>query len=298
MIEVRIPATSANMGPGFDCIGVALNMYNSFCVEEIESGLDIQGCDEAHTNENNIVYTSIQKCFNKMGYDYKNKGLRIKVKSDIPSSRGLGSSAACIVGGILCANELAGRKLSRDELLELACEIEGHPDNTTPALLGGMTVAVSHEQRVFYERVDISRALRFCCIMPDFALSTKTARAILPETVSLKDAVFNIGRASLLITAMANENYELIRYACMDKLHQPYRAAYVSGYYALMEELQRLGCLGAFLSGAGPSIIAIVHEDNPSFIEGLKKFLPSLESKWIAKELKVDFEGARIVNRT
>ncbi len=297
MVEVRVPATSANMGAGFDCLGIALSLYNYFYVEEYDGTLDIQGCDEAHKNENNLVYTSIQRCFEKIGYKAKNKGLRIKIKSDIPSSRGLGSSAACIVGGIMCANEIAGSRLSINELVKLASEIEGHPDNTTPALLGGMTVAISHGARIYYEKVNIPSDLKFCSISPDFTLPTKKARSILPEQIPFKDAVFNVSRASLLVAAMASGNHELIKIACEDRLHQPYRAAHIPDYNEVIKEALGLNCLGAFLSGAGPTILVILKKEDRYFTENLSCFLSKLENKWDIRELEPDFEGAQIINK-
>jgi homoserine kinase len=294
MIEVRVPATSANMGPGFDCLGVALNLYNSFYFEETEAGLHIEGCDEAYRNENNLVYTSMKKCFHLIGY--KEKGLKIIFETSIPESRGLGSSASCILGGILAANEIGKGNLSKAEILELATEIEGHPDNIAPALFGGMTIAINEGKKVYYEKISLSKDLKFCALIPDFNLSTKEARAVLPDKVPYKDAVFNVGRASLLVAALANGNLEQLKAACEDKLHEIYRGGLIENYYEIIEESMRLNTLGVFLSGAGPTIMVMLKEDEVEFIKNMEVFLGSFNNKWIIKELKPDFNGAIVKN--
>lgn len=289
MINVRVPATSANMGPGFDCLGVALQLYNHYSVEKTGEGLEIIGCDEAFCNESNLVYTSMQKCFQVL--NYSPRGLRITINSSIPISRGLGSSAACIIGGIVAANELAGGRLTKAQLLEIANEIEGHPDNVTPALLGGMVIAVQNQGKVYYDKVFLSDNLRFCAFIPDFTLSTKEARAVLPKSLTYTDAIFNISRSSLLVTALANGNYKLIKYACEDALHQPYRSKLIPSYDEIMKKSKELGCLGVFLSGAGPTIMVLLPKDNETFIDAMQDYLSVLNTKWTIRELNIDHEG-------
>jgi homoserine kinase len=292
MISIKVPATSANMGPGFDCLGVALDLYNDYEIEETASGIEITGCEECYSNETNLIYTSMQKCFEVL--NYQPKGLKININSSIPISRGLGSSAACIVGGIAAANELAGGKLTKAQLLEIANAIEGHPDNVAPALLGGMIIAVQNKGKVYHENVKIADNLRFCAIIPDFTLSTSEARAALPHKLSYGDAIFNISRATLLVTALANGSYDLIRHACEDALHQPYRSKLIPGYDEIMQKSKELDCLGIFLSGAGPTIMAIIKNTDQSFVSGIQSFLDTLKDKWIVKELHIDYEGTVI----
>jgi homoserine kinase len=292
MIKVTVPATSANIGPGFDCLGLALNLYNNFYIEETESGLMINGCEEACRNKNNLLYTSMETCFQRIGY--KHKGLRIEFETSIPPSRGLGSSASCILGGILAANEIGNGNLSKNEILELATEIEGHPDNIAPALLGGMTVSIKEEKKIYYEKISLPEGLKFCAIIPDFTLSTKAARAVLPDKIPHNDGAYNVGRVSLLIAALANKNLEQFKFACKDKLHENYRGSLIENYDEIIKESSRLNSLCVFLSGAGPTIMAVLKEEEIEFSKHMKDYLTKLNSKWVVKELKMDCKGAQI----
>lgn len=294
MVEVIVPATSANMGPGFDCLGVAVNLYNRFLIEEIEDGLFFEGCENAFKNEDNLIYKAMKKCFERIGY--KPRGLKIVIKGDIPVSRGLGSSAACVVGGIIGANELAGGLLSKQEILDLAAEMEGHPDNITPAIFGGVTVSVSEGDKVFYNKVKVKDGIKLCALIPEFELATEKARAILPKMVDYKQSIYNIGRAALLVTALCNGDFELLKYACKDKLHEDYRAPFIQDFYLLKEECEMQGGLGVFLSGAGPTMMVILSEEDKSFIGEMQNYLGSLRSKWSLKELTIENTGT-IVNR-
>ena len=296
MLEIRVPATSANMGPGFDCLGVALNLYNCFKIEERESGLQIDGCEEAYRNEKNLVYVSMQKCFEKMGYKHRQKGISINFESCIPISRGLGSSAACILGGVLAANEIGRGKLNKNEILEIASEIEGHPDNIAPALFGGMTVSIKDGNRVYCEKVKLPQDLKFCAIVPDFKLSTKDAREVLPDSIPYGDGVYNVGRVSLLIAALSNGNYELLKLACKDRLNEMYRGSLIGNYNEIVEECNRLNSLCVFLIGAGPTIMAVLKEEELNFYSQIKAFLSKFKDKWTIMELKSDFDGAFVVN--
>lgn len=290
MIEVIVPATSANFGPGFDTLGVGLNLYNKFYIEEIEKGLIIEGCEEQYRNEKNLVYTSMKRCFEKIGY--KEKGIKIIIKSDIPTSRGLGSSASCIVAGVLGANVIAGNKLDTDDILRLATEIEGHPDNIVPALLGGMTTAIYENDNVYYDKINIKEGIKFCALIPNFRLSTEKSRAVLPKEVSYKDAIFNVGRVSLMITALINGNFNMLKIACQDKLHQPYRGKLIECYDEVVNISKELGSLGVFLSGAGPTIMALLEEKDTTFLGSIEQALKSLNQEWTVKELNLDLKGA------
>lgn len=292
MIRVKIPATSANIGPGFDCLGIAFNLYDVFEVEEIENGLIIEGCSEEYKNENNLVVISMKKCFKKIGYNYK--GIRINMQCDLPVSRGLGSSAACILGGVIAANEIAGGVLNRDELLDIASGIEGHPDNLAPALYGGMTVSIMDNGKVYTEKIRISDEIVFYAIIPDFYLSTKKSRSVLPRVINYNDAVFNIGRTALLISALSSGNYEMLETACQDKLHELYRGNLINNYNDIKSKCRELGALGVFLSGAGPTIMSIVHRENNEFYKRINDYLPVLKDKWEVKKLDVDYRGVEI----
>ncbi|MFD3157194.1 homoserine kinase [Haloimpatiens sp. FM7330] len=294
MVRVKIPATSANVGPGFDCLGVALNLYNTFIIEEINTGLQIEGCDEKYRNENNLVYISIKKCFEKVGYNPK--GIKIKMQCDIPESRGLGSSAACILGGVVGANEIAGGKLEKKEILDIATEIEGHPDNLAPALYGGMTVSIRDKKNTYVEKITLDKNIKFCALIPDFKLSTEKSRSVLPKDISYNDGVFNVGRTALLISALSSGNLDLIKIGCEDRFHQQYRGKLIGDYYNITEKCIELGSKGVFLSGAGPTIMNILHKDDNEFIKNITKYLQYLEKKWNAKQLNIDNVGVVIEN--
>ncbi|WP_160680214.1 homoserine kinase [Clostridium sp. C8-1-8] len=292
MVEVKVPATSANIGPGFDCLGLAVKKYNRFVVEEIEEGLVFEGCEEEFKNEENLIYVSMKKCFDKL--NYTPTGLSIKIEGDIPVSRGLGSSAACVVGGVLAANGLTGSTLSKEEVLNLAAEMEGHPDNITPALFGGMTVSVSEENKTIYNKINIKEEIKLCALIPDFKLSTDKARAVLPKTIDYKQGVYNIGRVALMISALSSGNLDLLKIACKDKLHEDYRAELIENFYDIKNKCSEFNALAVFLSGAGPTIMVMLRKDDSSFLNNIRNYLDTLRSRWEVLELDIDNEGAQV----
>ncbi|MVX62274.1 homoserine kinase [Clostridium chromiireducens] len=297
MIRVRVPATSANMGPGFDSLGIALNLYNDFEFRELEDGLKFNGMPEEFCNEENIIYQAMKHCFDKAGY--KIKGLEIsEIKQDVPVSRGLGSSSTCIVGGLVGANEILGKKFSDDELLEMAVEIEGHPDNVAPALLGGMVVAIVDENKTYYDKVNVKDGIKFVSIIPDFRLSTEKARSVLPKEISLKDGVYNVSRAALMVSCFCSGKYELIKYACKDAFHQNYRSKLIPGFEEVYNMSYELGALACYLSGAGPTIMAIIDEGDERFSNKLREFLRIKGLEWNILELSLDNAGATIIEGT
>ncbi|WP_017211545.1 homoserine kinase [Clostridium beijerinckii] len=297
MITVRVPATSANMGPGFDTLGIALNLYNDFGFREIEDGLKFNGMPEEFCNEDNIIYKAMKYCFDKAGY--KIKGLEIsEIKQDVPVSRGLGSSSTCIVGGLVGANEILGKKFSEEELLEMAVEIEGHPDNVAPALLGGMVVAIVDENKTYYDKINVKNGIKFVSIIPNFRLSTEEARKVLPKEISLKDGVYNVSRAALMVACFSSGKYELLRYACKDAFHQNYRSKLIPGFEEVYNKSYELGALACYLSGAGPTIMAIIDEKDERFSNKLKEFLQIKGLEWNILELSLDNAGATIIEGT
>lgn len=293
MINIIVPATSANLGPGFDTLGLALNLYNRFSFEEISDGLEINGCLDININKENLVYISMLKTFDILGY--KPKGIRINIEADIPISRGLGSSASCILGGVMGANELAGAILSKEEILKLATEIEGHPDNIAPALFGGLVVSLMEKDKIYHNKINIANGIKFIAIIPDFTLSTTIAREVLPSTVIYKEAVDNISRVSLLLSALSNGRFDLLKPSLKDKLHQPYRGKLIFRFNEVLDQSYDLGALGVYLSGAGPTIMAIISEDDRSFTNEIKGYLNSINYNWSVIELKIDVSGARVI---
>ncbi|MBU5485412.1 homoserine kinase [Clostridium sp. MSJ-11] len=284
MVEVIVPATSANLGPGFDCLGVALNFYNKFYIEENDYSNDKE--------ENNLAYVSAKKLFDKVGY--KNKDFNIRIEGNIPQSRGLGSSATCIVGGLIGANKILGDILSKEEIIKLATEIEGHPDNVTPAIIGGVTTAIFENEKIYYEKLYLKEGIKFCALTPDFKLSTSEARSVLPSKVDYTDAVFNVGRVALTISSLINGNFEQLRVSCEDKLHQPYRSKLIRNYDSITAYCKELNSLGVFLSGAGPTIMVMLEESNNYFLEEINKYLITIEDNWEVRELEIDYLGAKV----
>lgn len=297
MIKVRVPATSANMGPGFDSMGLALGLYNYVTAEETDGGLVIDIPDETGKflakDERNLVYKSMMALFREVGYPVK--GLHLTLENNIRVTRGLGSSSAGIVSGLVVANAMSGNQLSKEELLFLAAELEGHADNVTPALMGGFTVAVKQRNRVQYVKTELKDDLRFAAFIPDFYLQTKKARGILPHSVSMRDAVYNTGHSALLATSLMTGKYENIRTAVGDKLHQRYRKRLVPKMDEMFKNCYDKGALGVYLSGAGPTIVAIVHRDNTEFETKMKQVLGERMPDWDLTMLSADNTGAVIL---
>lgn len=252
---------------------------------------------EEFCNEDNIIYKAMKYCFDKAGY--KIKGLEIsEIKQDVPVSRGLGSSSTCIVGGLVGANEILGKKFSEEELLEMAVEIEGHPDNVAPALLGGMVVAIFDENKTYYDKIDVKNGIKFISIIPNFRLSTEEARKVLPKEISLKDGVYNVSRAALMVACFSSGKYELLRYACKDAFHQNYRSKLIPGFEEVYNKSYELGALACYLSGAGPTIMAIIDEKDERFSNKLKEFLQIKGLEWNILGLSLDNAGATIIEGT
>ena len=223
------------------------------------------------------------------------RGLKIGQINNIPLTRGLGSSSACVIAGLKGANRLMGNPVSDDELLNLAAGIEGHPDNSTPALTGGLVTAVFDGKKVWYVKQEIKNDLRFVAIIPDFELSTAKARGVLPDTVPRRDGVFNLSRAALMSVSLYSGNYHNLRVAADDRLHQPYRMGLVKGGGEVMDACFQLGAYAAYLSGAGPTIMAIVDANLRDFGDCIARRLPELGlDGWQVHTLSIDNAGTVI----
>ncbi len=292
MVYVRVPATSANMGSGFDSLGIALGIYNTLKISEIESGIVVYNNSKEYIpiGEKNLVYRAICRVFDEVGY--KKKGIRIIQNSDIPVTRGLGSSSACIIGGMLAANVFSGRKLSYKEILNLAAEFEGHPDNVTPALFGGFCIAATENGKTVYTSNKLDPKLKAAIMVPDFFLSTKLSRGALPEIVPLADASYNISRASLLTSALINGKYDDLKSCVGDKLHQDVRKENVPHFDAIMEKSYEFGAKATYLSGSGPTIVSLISENYEDFENNMSEFLKTLDSKFSIKICSIDNVGA------
>ena len=290
MIKVKVPASTSNIGPGFDSLGLALSLYNHFSFKETESGLTIIGALEGEKDTDNLVYQAMLQTFEHIGY--QPRGLTIKIDSSIPISRGLGSSSTCILAGVIGGNEIAGAPLSKEQLFKLATEIEGHPDNIAPALFGGFQISLMDANGLYHNQLQIAEGLKFIALIPDFSLSTQESRDVLPEKIPHKHAVENIGRVSLLLSALANGRFDLLKPSLKDSLHQPFRSNLVKGYNQVLQTSYENEALGVFLSGAGPTTMAIVTGDNVTFESKMKDYFKVSNYNWKVIELKIDTDGA------
>lgn len=294
MIKVKVPATTANMGPGFDSIGMALQIYNIVYAEEIPSGLEIiiqEGSGEIPTDESNLIYQTILKFYNIIGRPVP--GIRLIQQDHIPHTRGLGSSAACIVAGLHIANAMSHSFFSKEELVQIAAQLEGHPDNTTPAILGGMTIGAMDEKDMKYVKVKVAENIHFAVMIPDFTLSTELARSVIPKQISLKDGVFNSSRAALLAASMITGDFDNLPMAMQDRFHEPYRQKLIPNMSEIMEEARKHGAKGVFLSGAGPTLIAVI-KNVVAFRKEMLDYFKTLENNWQVQMIQADQNGAQV----
>jgi homoserine kinase len=267
-----VPATTANLGPGFDCLGLALGMTNQVTFNVISGGLFIEvqgeGAEIIPIDETNLVFKSADRLFELVGR--RPPGLQIVQNNRIPVSSGLGSSAAAVLSGILAANTLLGFPLTDVEILTLATEIEGHPDNVTPAFYGGLTLSLFNGDDLVVEHIPVPD-MTVVIVLPDFDLSTIEARAALPTKVPMADAIFNIGRVGLLVRALEAGDYGRLQYAMQDKLHQPYRMRLIPGMETAFKQALKTGAAGVALSGAGPSLIAFAPDRHEAIEQAMRK---------------------------
>ena len=257
-ITVSVPATSANLGPGFDCLGLALDLRQEVTFNiQSKPGLSItargEDAGKIPLDSNNLVYQAAEIIFKRFGYPAK--GLSIHQDNQIPIGSGLGSSSSAVLAGLFGANALTGSHLTPQEILQLATDFEGHPDNVAPAVYGGLVLGVQGPEGLVVDRIEIPQ-LRVAIILPDFTLLTVDARAALPINVPLKDAIFNAGRVGLLIRALQSADFEKLGIAMQDRLHQPYRMSLVPGMKEAIQALREAGAAGVAISGAGPSLLA------------------------------------------
>lgn len=294
MLFIKVPATTANIGPGFDSMGIALNLFNSIEIEKSESkSFDWNNTGISLSEEENLIIHSLEytlkKCNVETGYSIK------AIDMNIPVSRGLGSSAASVVLGILCANFLMNYKLNDDQMLEIANELEGHPDNVAPALIGGMITSVVKDNKVYSSSIKVPESLKFIVTIPDFKLSTELARAALPNEYSKADCVFNISRAALLISSLVNSEFENLRVALDDKIHQSYRLPLINFGKEYIEYSEKNGSLGEFISGAGPTMISLINNDEDAFLDNMINFFKDNELGWDIKSLTLNTDGYQIM---
>ena len=293
MITIRVPGTTANLGPGFDCFGCALSIYGEFSFEERESGLEFENVAPQYCNYENLAVQGYMRAIREMGLS--EPGLYVKIVSDIPDSRGLGSSASLIVAGVVAANEIHGRVLSEQVLLNLVTELEGHPDNVAPALLGGLTASLMADGHVVSLNCPIAPKLRLCALIPDFELSTSLARSVLPDSVPRADALFNISRAIVLLKALDVADFDAIGFAMDDKLHQPYRAHLIDEYEEVRALALENGAAAFCIRGAGPTLLCVCRD--ATFAPKMTEAVKGLRNNWRVLPLMVDMSGAVVVGK-
>ncbi len=286
-VWVKIPASTSNLGPGFDVLGLALDLHNELRVsvepqlEGIEILVEGEGADSLPRDERNVAWQAMKEVLEKAGLPLA--GYRISLMNRIPLARGLGSSAAARLAGILAGNALAKNAFSRERLLDLATRMEGHPDNVVPCLVGGLCISAYIENRVQYIRLDPPTGLQAVVCVPEFELATQAARAVLPREVSRHDAVFNVSRVALFLGALANKDYSFLRAAMEDRLHQNYRKNLVPGFDRVVENALQAGAFGVALSGAGPSMFA---------------FAPKAKAKAVGRAMEKGFMSANFKSRS
>ncbi len=263
----RVPATTANLGPGFDSMGLALTLHNELAAEVGRTNKTVveivgEGENTLARDESNLVVRSMIETFKQL--DRKPVPVWVRCTNRIPLSRGLGSSSAAVAGGVFLANEICGRPLDREDLFKIAAKIEGHPDNVAPALLGGLAVSVGDAEAGFHALsvdLDALTKWKYVVAIPDFTIDTAAARKVLPKKIAFEDAVFNIGRASLVIAALlkgpGKAANAVLKEAMNDRLHQPSREKLIAGRQAVMDAAYKAGALGVCVSGSGPSIFAV-----------------------------------------
>mgnify|MGYP001770654633 CR=1 FL=1 len=259
-MKILVPASTSNLGAGFDTFGLALELYNSFEFEPAEGySLHVEGeGQDLPRDENNLFVRSYKRACQFFGL--KEEPLRIVQKNRVPTGRGLGSSATAIVGGIMACLRLNGLDAPLEDVLKVAFEFEPHPDNILPALVGGFVVCATDGERVSYVKLDFPKELKVVVCVPEFELSTKKAREVLRKEVPLWDAVYNVQRSALLVASLMKGRFDLLKEAVKDRLHQPYRAGLVPGFYRVLDSAYSAGAVAVFLSGAGPTVASLCLE--------------------------------------
>lgn len=289
---VRVPASSANLGPGFDCFGIAWQLYNEIEFLKEGSRLKITGCPPQYCNKNNlcsIAYNEVLKYAGIQEHPIKINFL----KSDIPVSRGLGSSAALIAGGVIAANRLNSLNLSPQELFSIATSIEGHPDNIAPAIFGGFTASAMDGEQALCVSFPVSSKLNFTAFVPDKQLSTQLSRSVLPSEYKKSDAVFNISRTALLIKALESGDFKLLSTALQDRIHQPYRMPLIDGFREAESIALNLGACGMCISGAGSAMLCVAQTED--FCEKATEKISLSFPAWKVMPLIPDLSGAAVL---
>lgn len=306
-VSVRVPATSANIGCGFDSFGLALPIYNIVTIEETVlpgSGIEInvinketqERINNVPTDKNNIVYQAIEFLYNFIGQVPSE--LKITIETSIPIARGIGSSASLVVGGLIAANKLLSNPADESVLISIATEIEGHPDNVVPAITGGFTISCTEDDgRVVTKKLPWPNDWCITICIPNYELSTEISRSVLPEAIPIKDAIYNLRRSALMVDAIYTHDEELMKVALKDKIHQPYRTKLVPGLEDIMNNLKFVnGVMGSVLSGAGPSILVISKKEALEEIKSIVlKTWSDIDVGAKVLTLPLEVKGAKVI---
>lgn len=294
-VSVSVPASSANLGPGFDALGIALGLHNQIIFRPTSSGLTFAisgyGANKLPQDETNLVYIAAKHIFDCA--DVAPSGLHIDMVNAIPIASGLGSSSAALVGGMLAANALVGEPLTRVDILNRAARLEGHPDNVSPVMLGGLTATIIMNNEVHGHRHALPPHMRVVVATPRSALKTEESRALLPSSIPFKSAVHNIGRVPLVIESLKRGDYEMLAIAMHDKLHQPYRGQIIAGLAPALDSLHKQG-VPAALSGAGPSLIAFPPDNHLQVAATLRDLFDERGAATTVRILPISNHGAQV----
>lgn len=292
---IKVPASTSNLGPGFDSLGLALNLYNKYHFEtDLVSDDDFiytssASPEELPVSKDNLVYRSFDHVFKKAGE--VTPKIKIHFEVGIPLTGGFGSSSTAILAGIMAANKILGFPYDQKQILRIGTQLDGHPDNITPALLGGFIVCVYADSEHNYVKLPWNKDLFFVAITPDFKVPTAKARAVLPAQINYQDAVFNVGYSSLLVAAVASKNTEVLKKAFKDRMHQSYRASLVPGMSYVLDMGLESGAVGTMLSGAGSTLIAVVDS-----MEVAKTVALGMQSAWKQSGIKADYRFLEAVD--
>ncbi len=294
-IEITVPATSANLGPGFDCLGMAVTIENHYTFQLNDRGIEISGCPEEFRNRDHLTVRAFDSLYREKRMTAP--GLRLHLDSRIPISRGLGSSAACILAGLTAANVYLGYPFSKEALFERACRIEGHPDNVAPAFFGGLCAGLWDEpaDRFLFRKFTISRFPHLYALVPDFHLSTEKARSALPSHYAKQDVVATIQHLAWLLGELTQNDPKAFSLGFDDRIHQPYRSPLIPDWEPIRKRLSEMPGCAAFISGSGPAIMVWARDSCLPIAESVRELAPVLKAKWEIWPCALSFEGLRIV---
>lgn len=295
-VEVVVPATSANLGPGFDCLGIALTIVNRYTFLLRDEGIEISGCPEEFCNADHMTVRAFHSLYKEVGQTPP--GLRLHLEGRIPIARGLGSSAACILAGLAAANRFLGDRFSEEELFERACRLEGHPDNIAPALFGGFCAALRDDRtdRFSYRKFTVHQFPRLYALVPDFCLSTAQARSVLPGLYTKEDVVATIQRLAWLLGNLTQHDLKSFAIGFEDRVHHPYRGPLIPDWEPITRHLSQKIDGGVTISGSGPTLLVWVHGSAQPIATYIRELAPLLQARWEVLPCALNSEGLRVVS--